>query len=108
MSNRLPSSFNAGQSSSPLSLSGRLAGKPRVSRKDRIVQSTDYDALSSKYSAFKKGYLEDPYLESIVSSVLHHSTSREPVTTSFAPKLPVINIGELPATPSMSFLWRLI
>lgn len=88
MANRI-SPFN--DRPDPLSL-GRIPGKPRVNRKDKIVQSTDYDALSSKYSAFKKGYLKDQYLESIVSSVIHHSSPREPV--SFTAKMPVINIGE--------------
>lgn len=75
-------------------LPSRLSGRPRVSRKDRIVQSTDLDALSSKYSAFKKGYLEDQYLESIVNSTIHHSGPTQPASNLFISKLPVINIGE--------------
>lgn len=69
-------------------------GRPsRVSRKDRIVQSTDTDALSSKYSAFKKGYLEDPYLESIVASAISQSGPNGYASNAFVSKLPVINIG---------------
>jgi [phosphatase 2A protein]-leucine-carboxy methyltransferase len=83
----------------------RAAGGPRVSRKDRIVQSTDTDALSSKYSAYKKGYLADPYLEAIVSGFLaqeqqqHHGRGSHSAGQFFN-KMPIINIGEF--TPFLS------
>lgn len=75
----------------------RPTGGPRYSRKDRIVQSTDIDALSSKYSAYKKGYLADPYLEAIVSGLLAQEQQQHirgaSSTGQFVNKMPVINIG---------------
>lgn len=59
---------------------------PRISRQDRVVQATDIDALSSKYSAYTKGYLRDPFLQAVVDG------ARTP-RTPFTAKLPVINIG---------------
>lgn len=91
MANRLPPLFN--DKLSPLTLSSRVANRPRVSRKDRMVQSTDHDALSSKYSAFKKGYLEDPYLEVIVNNVTRNIGPRDQGANVFIPKYPIINIG---------------
>lgn len=68
-------------------------GHSRISRKDKIIQSTDIDALSSKYSAYLKGYIHDPYLQAIVDGQKQQSTSRDNVSSSFVPKFPVINIG---------------
>lgn len=75
---------------------GLLASRrgPLVSRQDRIIQSTDIDALSSKYSAFLKGYLQDPYLEAIVNGQKHLSRPRDHVASSFVAKFPIINIGK--------------
>lgn len=72
---------------------GRLSTGPRIPKRDKIIQSTDIDALSSKYSAYMKGYLHDPFLQDIVDGIKQHSSPRERVASSFIAKLPVINIG---------------
>lgn len=68
-------------------------GAPRIPRKDKIVQSTDIDALSSKYSAYMKGYIKDPYLQSVVGGLKSQDTPKSNVSSSFVSKFPVINIG---------------
>lgn len=83
MTERIPPPFRAGGL-------GLRTGAPRVNRKDRIVQSTDMDALSSKYSAYQKGYISDPYLETIVQGAIQHNNGPN---VQFPHKLPVINIG---------------
>lgn len=65
-----------------------------ISRRDKIIQSTDIDALSSRYSAVCKGYLRDPYIETMVRSV-KTGMARSITPTTFIPKLPLINRGEL-------------
>lgn len=74
-------------------IAGRSRAGPPISRQDKIIQSTDIDALSSKYSAFLKGYLEDPYLHAIVNGLKQQSRPRDNVVSSFIHKFPVINIG---------------
>lgn len=72
---------------------GSHLGSPRPPRKDKIIQSTDVDALSSKYSAFMKGYIQDPFLQPIVDGLKKQGGPRENVASSFIAKFPVINIG---------------
>jgi [phosphatase 2A protein]-leucine-carboxy methyltransferase len=60
------------------------------SRRDRIIQATDVDALASKYSSVCKGYIHDPYIELLVEGIRNDKRNRE----GFIPKLPLINRGE--------------
>lgn len=57
---------------------------------DSAIRQTDNDALQSKYSAFKAGYLDDEYLEVLVAGLQEqNAVSRD----FYQPKLPLINRG---------------
>lgn len=57
---------------------------------DSAIRQTDNDALQSKYSAFKAGYLHDKYLDLIVAGLQDQNA----VSRDFnQPKLPLINRG---------------
>lgn len=60
-----------------------------ASRRDRIIQATDVDALASKYSSVSKGYIHDPYINMLVEGLRNDKRNKE----SFTPKLPLINRG---------------
>ncbi|KAG5358172.1 Leucine carboxyl methyltransferase 1 [Yarrowia sp. B02] len=67
-------------------------------RKDKVVQSTDGDALSSKYSAVQKGYLKDAFIDLFVSGAKQAASQQGPgsarkAVAQFQPKLPLINRG---------------
>lgn len=67
-------------------------------RKDKVVQSTDGDALSSKYSAVQKGYLQDEFIDLFVAGSKQAAAQQGPgsarkVVAQFQPKLPLINRG---------------
>jgi [phosphatase 2A protein]-leucine-carboxy methyltransferase len=67
-------------------------------RKDKVVQSTDGDALSSKYSAVQKGYLQDEFIDLFVAGSKQAAAQQGPgsarkVVAQFQPKLPLINLG---------------
>lgn len=67
-------------------------------RKDKVVQSTDGDALSSKYSAVHKGYLRDEFIDLFVAGAKQAASSQGPgsarkTLAQFQPKLPLINRG---------------
>lgn len=73
----------------------------RVSRRDKIIQETDTDALSSKYSAYRKKYLRDPYIETLV----HHACQENAnLARSFVDKLPLINRGTYVRNKSIDLL----
>lgn len=58
--------------------------------RDKVIRLTDLQALVSKASAYKKGYLEDDYLESIIPV---YTATNSRLSSKFESKLPVINIG---------------
>lgn len=67
-------------------------------RKDKVVQSTDLDALSSKFSAVQRGYLEDEFIDVFVAGIRQSAASQGPGSarrsaSQFQPKLPLINRG---------------
>lgn len=67
-------------------------------RKDKVVQSTDGDALSSKYSAVSKGYLQDAFIDLFVAGAKQAAAQQGPgsarkAIAQFQPKLPLINRG---------------
>ncbi|KAG5361608.1 Leucine carboxyl methyltransferase 1 [Yarrowia sp. C11] len=67
-------------------------------RKDKVVQSTDGDALSSKYSAVQKRYLRDDFIDLFVAGAKQAAAQQGPgsarkTVAQFQPKLPLINRG---------------
>ncbi|ODQ65868.1 leucine carboxyl methyltransferase, partial [Nadsonia fulvescens var. elongata DSM 6958] len=67
-------------------------------RQNKVIQSTDLDALSSKYSCVKKGYLDDEYIDTIVAGLkagLTGNSNSSGVSSQFdkGKKSPIINRG---------------
>ncbi|ANB11616.1 hypothetical protein AWJ20_4437 [Sugiyamaella lignohabitans] len=78
-----------------LSLRSVSGTSQRLPKRDRIIQSTDVDALSSKYSAYLKGYISkdrDPFVEPLVAQFTAGKGST--TNNAFIAKLPLINRGE--------------
>lgn len=73
--------------------------KPRIPRRDKIIQSTDLDALSFKYSAQCKGYLNDQFVDALVKQSREESAKEARVFDNA--KLPLINIGTYIRTRSI-------
>ncbi|ODV94712.1 hypothetical protein PACTADRAFT_43283 [Pachysolen tannophilus NRRL Y-2460] len=82
-------------------------------RKDKVIRSTDVDALSSRYFAVKKDYIDDPYMDIMVdglkellpfTSNINFSISRNLKSAFETPKLPAINRGTYIRTKSIDLV----
>lgn len=72
-------------------------------KKDKLIRATDIDALSCRFSANKQSYLNDPYIDSLLSSYQSHlqycsgytnlSAGRTLRSALGERKLPLINRG---------------
>lgn len=76
--------------------------KPTISRHDRIIQATDLDALSFKFSAHTKGYLNDKFVDALVQEIKDQSPKDAQIFNTL--KLPLINIGTYIRTRSIDEL----
>lgn len=63
--------------------SSQRAQEQAAERQNQIIQSTDDDALYSRLSCIKAGYLQDPYSQAFV-------------TVDPGRKMPIINRGNSP------------
>lgn len=73
----------------------------RIPRRDRIIQETDTDALSSKYSAYRNNYIDDPFIEILVQRTLLENSH---ASKAFINKLPLINRGTYVRNKSIDLL----
>jgi [phosphatase 2A protein]-leucine-carboxy methyltransferase len=73
----------------------------RIPKRDKIIQETDTDALSSKYSAYRKKYLDDPFIEILVRQTQAESST---ASKAFVNKLPLINRGTYVRNKSIDLL----
>ncbi|ODQ81292.1 hypothetical protein BABINDRAFT_7103 [Babjeviella inositovora NRRL Y-12698] len=70
-------------------------------RHDKVIRSTDFDALSCRISAVLRQYLLDPYIQHIVQGLRtnlprlpgHKFSANRTVKAITLPKLPIINRG---------------
>lgn len=63
-----------------------------MDRRDKVIQSTDVDALGSKYSAYMAKYINDDLIPVFVRGIQKSERSRR-TGSQFTPKLPLINRG---------------
>lgn len=82
-------------------------------KQDKIVRSTDLDALSCRWNCVQKGYFEDPNIDKIIQSYLKYLQFCEGYTnlsagrtykSVFDKKLPIINRGTYLRTRSISHI----
>lgn len=82
-------------------------------RPDKIVKSTDLDALSCRFNCIEKGYIKDEAVNKIIESYLKHLRFCDGYTnlsagrayrSIFDKKLPIINRGTYLRTQSISLI----